>query len=208
MSDTQAPSKEKVQTFTVLGITGVPHGTQLVKLEDYERLQAEVNRLRKQLFDGGPHTMRAAVEPPALHREQVKAICHALTDNCVMVDDPERPPCTFDNCAAMKAAARAAQPPGDALTQAARDVIGERRRQVTVEGWTPEHDDDHAEGEMASAAGCYALACFMSAEDRYAFWPWSDEWWKPKDFRSDLVRAGALILAEIERLDRAVDENG
>jgi hypothetical protein len=34
-------------------------------------------------------------------------------------------------------------------------------------------------------------------------WPWSVQWWKPKDRRRDLVRAGALIVAEIERLDRA-----
>jgi hypothetical protein len=27
-------------------------------------------------------------------------------------------------------------------------------------------------------------------------------WWKPKDRRRDLVRAAALIIAEIERLDR------
>ena len=34
------------------------------------------------------------------------------------------------------------------------------------------------------------------------WWPWSLDWWKPKDPRRDLVRAGALIVAEIERLDR------
>ena len=35
-------------------------------------------------------------------------------------------------------------------------------------------------------------------------WPhtWDASWWKPKDRRRDLVRAGALIIAEIERLDR------
>lgn len=54
---------------------------------------------------------RADPEPPALHREQVKAICHALSRCCVMVTDPERPPCDVDNCLAMDAATRAAQPP-------------------------------------------------------------------------------------------------
>lgn len=34
-------------------------------------------------------------------------------------------------------------------------------------------------------------------------WPWDESWWKPTNRRRDLVKAGALILAEIERLDRA-----
>lgn len=34
-------------------------------------------------------------------------------------------------------------------------------------------------------------------------WPWAGDWWKPKDRRRDLVRAAALLVAEIERLDRA-----
>lgn len=35
-------------------------------------------------------------------------------------------------------------------------------------------------------------------------WPftWWLDWWKPTTYRRDLVKAGALILAEIERLDR------
>jgi len=85
------------------------------------------------------------------------------------------------------------------------DVAAERARQKAIEGWTPEHDDTHGSGEMALAAGCYAL---NAAPERFAdgivpiFWPWSREWWKPKDRRRDLVRAAALIVAEIERLDR------
>ena len=34
-------------------------------------------------------------------------------------------------------------------------------------------------------------------------WPWAASWWKPKNRRRDLVRAAALIVAEIERIDRA-----
>jgi len=33
---------------------------------------------------------------------------------------------------------------------------------------------------------------------------WAREWWKPKDRRRDLIRAAALIVAEIERLDHAL----
>lgn len=89
------------------------------------------------------------------------------------------------------------------LTAAARDVLAERKRQVEAEGWTPEHDDQHTLGEMAMAAAAYALpqkpAGFIGQ-----IWPWGRQWWKPsRDPRRNLVKAGALILAEIERLDRA-----
>lgn len=95
-------------------------------------------------------------------------------------------------------------------TDAIRDVLAERRRQVGVEGWTPEHDDLHGEGELAGAAACYALYRSHVAPDELMgegiiemSWPWDVAWWKPKDRRRDLVRAAALIIAEIERLDRA-----
>ena len=94
------------------------------------------------------------------------------------------------------------------LSDAARDVFLERVRQQSEEGWTPEHDDEHQNGEIADAAGVYALHAGghdmqMSDGLPSAYWPWDKKWWKPKDKRSNLVRAGALILAEIERLDRA-----
>lgn len=91
------------------------------------------------------------------------------------------------------------------VTAAAADVLAERKRQVTAEGWTPGHDDEYEHGELADAAGCYALSSelFDCAGEPPRPWPWPDEWWKPTNRRRDLVKAGALILAEIERLDRA-----
>lgn len=92
------------------------------------------------------------------------------------------------------------------LTDAARDVLAERRRQVEQEGWTPEHDNEHDSGEMPSAAACYSLSAgHWSGALFEKFWPahWSRNWWKPTTPRRDLVKAGALILAEIERLDRS-----
>lgn len=89
------------------------------------------------------------------------------------------------------------------------EIAAERRRQIEVEGWTPEHDDQHRAGDLACAAGCYALHAGQSAAGRVAEgyapvdWLWQAEWWKPKDRRRDLIRAAALILAEIELLDRA-----
>lgn len=90
------------------------------------------------------------------------------------------------------------------MTQAAIDVLAERRRQVEAEGWTPEHDDLHRLGEIAWAAAAYAEHSsreYPSVRPP-AVWPWRREWWKPSTKRRDLVKAGALILAEIERLDR------
>ena len=101
------------------------------------------------------------------------------------------------------------------MPRAWRDVMDERVRQTTVEGWTPEHDGEHDEGELAAAAGSYAInaACMLSPYDGVPrdelpdTWPpeWDVKWWKPSpdNPRRDLVKAGALILAEIERLDRA-----
>lgn len=88
---------------------------------------------------------------------------------------------------------------------AARDVLAERQRQISVEGWTPEHDDEHADYKLSSAAGCYAMFTLAyPAGDPASFWPWDKSWWKPSaDQRRNLIKAGALILAEIERLDRA-----
>lgn len=96
--------------------------------------------------------------------------------------------------------------------QAIRDVFAERRRQVEAERWTPSHDDDHADGAMALAAAAYAYASCQSyrctRSDAPSWWPWDHEFWKPSLPRRDLVKAGALILAEIERLDRAAKNAG
>lgn len=93
-------------------------------------------------------------------------------------------------------------PGGEALA----DIAVERRRHIYAEGWTPEHDDEHTGGEMAAAAAAYAFRSatadrFYSA-DPIGFWPWDVSYWKPSTNRRNLIKAGALIVAEIERLDR------
>lgn len=94
--------------------------------------------------------------------------------------------------------------PGNSVPQAWLDVQAERHRQITAEGWTPEHDDKHNGGELADAAACYALwAGGINPGNWREFWPWAPEWLKHSEPRRMLVKAGALILAEIERLDRA-----
>ena len=90
-----------------------------------------------------------------------------------------------------------AQAESEPVNRAVFDVLVERRRQVEVEKLGPAHDDDeHPNGQLADAAGCYIAGAAAN-------WPWNIKWWKPKSRRRDLVRAAALLIAEIERLDRA-----
>lgn len=94
------------------------------------------------------------------------------------------------------------QPDGIAL------IRQERLRQIESEEWTAEHDDLHSLGEMALAAKTYILAAQDSICGRkravYPGWPWDYSWWKPSDDPiRNLVKAGALIAAEIDRLQRS-----
>lgn len=108
------------------------------------------------------------------------------------------------------------------------EIYNERRRQLDQEGMTPEHDDVHRSGQIARAAAAYALQSTTGDPMRsfdveisggtqmfkrkfftvgtinlvYLLWPWEGAWWKPTTARRDLVKAAALIVAEIERLDR------
>ena len=92
-----------------------------------------------------------------------------------------------------------------AFNPALLDVIAERQRQQSVEGWMPEHDDEHCNGELAMAAVCYIneTGTVNRNGGKPWGWPWDASWWKPNARRRNLVKAGALILAEIERIDRA-----
>lgn len=83
-------------------------------------------------------------------------------------------------------------------------LCDERLRQRKVEGWLRTHDDKHEHGELALAAICYQAA--EGPESRVPHdWPFENSEWKPKDRLRNLVRAGALFLAESERLGRAAE---
>lgn len=98
-------------------------------------------------------------------------------------------------------------------SQAILDVAIERKRQINEEGWHHDHDDLQDAGSLSRAGASYAWNAstidYADTKTEYppgqppAYWPWGASAWKPKDRRRDLVRAAALILAEIERLDRA-----
>jgi len=90
-------------------------------------------------------------------------------------------------------------------------IAKERKRQVDEEGWTAKHDNMLRGFELAKAGAAYALD--VAGERIYAqcVWPWDKEYWKPtveplqrteKDEIRQLVKAGALIAAEVDRLLR------
>lgn len=103
------------------------------------------------------------------------------------------------------------------MNQTGAELIAqERERQISQEGWTPDLDDTHVCREMAWAAMCYVRHYCQRAwvldegdipnyqsETAPDEWYWDTGWWKPKGKIEDLVRAGALIAAEIDRLQRA-----
>ena len=90
-------------------------------------------------------------------------------------------------------------------TKAINDVITERQRQQTVKGFSTEQDDTYVGFQLSAAAICYIEP--MEAEN---YWPadWYDDSFKPTDTRRNLIKAAALIVAEIERLDRQLSEGG
>ena len=98
----------------------------------------------------------------------------------------------------------------DETTDGVGMIAAERRRQVEQEGWTVGHDDEHRDGELADAAACYAERAAVLVQGFYVppghfiprVWPaWPLDWWKPSpDPIRNLVKAGALLAAEIDRL--------
>ena len=81
-------------------------------------------------------------------------------------------------------------------------IVEERFRQRTVEGWTAEHDDTHDNGEMAIEAANLAA----DGTDATVCPEFIDGWGLARKHRGNRIRqlviAGALIAAEIDRLQR------
>ena len=106
-------------------------------------------------------------------------------------------------------------PVSDVMNKTGIELItAERERQIKEEGWTPDHDAQHTNGELADAAATYAMTLrnrlnlMILAQEKnpnlkqLPTWPFDKKWWKPseKDRIRELIKAGALIAAEIDRL--------
>ena len=89
----------------------------------------------------------------------------------------------------------------DAASTGVELIAAERRGQIDREGCSPRHDDDHEDRSLWRAGVAYATG------NRH-WWPWEPQGFKPESVHEecptmrDLVRAGALIAAEIDRLIR------
>lgn len=94
-------------------------------------------------------------------------------------------------------------------------IEAERKRQIEAEGYDAAHDDKHDNGELEEAGHCYAnvgdtLAIGIKVADvPPEGWPWEEEWWKIGGTPERCYeKAGALFLAESDRLERAGDMHG
>jgi hypothetical protein len=112
------------------------------------------------------------------------------------------------------------------ISEGARDnataaIDYERERQVNDENWSEEHDDQHQDGSLWRAAHFYATTATKTpiwGYMNFKQWPWGPEFFKPWkkngfgnytteiDAERCLIKAGALILAEQDRLDRALQK--
>lgn len=93
-------------------------------------------------------------------------------------------------------------------------IAEERQRQIEKEGWDAYHDMQHDVDTLAIAASCYALPFYLRETNKNGVpknFPFKDNWWKPEnkypaepfvDRIRELQKAGALIAAEIDKLQR------
>jgi hypothetical protein len=86
----------------------------------------------------------------------------------------------------------------DAFGDSVLGDIADRRAKQIAKGYDAAHDDEHTDGSIKRAAAAY----LTGNVSRY--WPWSADSFTPGDERDNLLDAATLIVAEIERMDRAM----
>ena len=86
-------------------------------------------------------------------------------------------------------------------------IAAERKRQINEEGFDAEHDSQHSGADLLAAARCYAdeYRVIHKDVDIPLHWPWGNFEWNPKTRERDLVRAGALALAAVDRIAAEID---
>lgn len=129
--------------------------------------------------------------------------------NCCLCRNHHRRNCQYPNCP--DTALRGEKEEEKKVKTGIERIAEERKRQIEVEGWDTKHDSTgNSDGQLAKAAACYALG--ELEDDPFSmtirYWPWAWGWWKPtpEDRIRELEKAGALIAAEIDRLQNALEE--
>lgn len=106
------------------------------------------------------------------------------------------------------------------------ELIAEERQRQINNGYDAQHDSHHNFDELASAAKTYINAAFLTTKSKEMGnsnqaaiswhkynepfewkylklgWPWEEESFKPTTSLEDLIKAGALIAAAIDRLQK------
>lgn len=102
---------------------------------------------------------------------------------------------------------------GTGTMTGAERIAAERQRQIEVEGYTAQEDEEYIDGELAGAGAAYAELAHRQIAEAPLFsikgrppgqtWRWGHAAWRPsEDPLRNLEKAGALIAAEIDRLLR------
>ncbi|HBE9228014.1 TPA: ead/Ea22-like family protein [Escherichia coli] len=175
----------------------LPVDDDLISEQELKDYGVDIDALNAFKFLAGPETVLALLDERERNQQYVKRRDQENEEIALTVGKLR---------VALEAAEkRIAELEARAFNPAILDVIAERQRQQSVEGWMPEHDDEHCNGELAMAAVCYIneTGTVNRNGGKPWGWPWDASWWKPNARRRNLVKAGALILAEIERIDRA-----
>lgn len=174
---------------------------------DKTRRAAEARGLDPSKVGGGDATIRAVTGSRSQEDAAGPDICecgHVHSGGRVGSCSLFTCPCNVWRAASLSAA----DPEGGETLDGVKLIAAERERQIEREGYDAEHDDsDHDQQELARAAAQYAIPSHLRG---VSLWPWSWIWWKPTpdDRVRELVKAGALTAAEIDRLQRAAGSGG
>lgn len=96
-----------------------------------------------------------------------------------------------------------------------QDVVLERIEQIEEHGFDLQHDLGHHPGELALGAASYLNTAIdqlygrhHAPKDSPDTWPWQREAWRPGTARDNLVKALAIGLSVLDRLDNARRDAG
>ncbi|AHN74712.1 hypothetical protein DA70_09780 [Pandoraea pnomenusa] len=200
-----APTDDDIKRFALEHIA--PHAKTFAPDKEYKETEQFRRVKAYTLALLGSHAAKVGGD------ERAAAVYAAIVQRCEVQGYPLEPEVVAELAdVAARAALSADGGERKDATAAARDVLAERQRQVESEGWTFEHDDEHVNDEIAALAALYAMpqasrywdASSTGYGDTLAEAMLPHGWVaKDGDRRRELVKAGALILAEIERIDRA-----